>query len=430
MDIYCKIKTESDIVIKKGENMLEEYIDNLNLFYSASNIPFCVFDNTPRDIYRCPDIKGMECSAVTMGSFCERLKQLKSDKHLPVFFYSNFCFFAIIKLEKNINILLGPVVSMPMTFKEFCRYNESVIISEDMLHFYKISQKSPIMSLSRFIENILMFIKLMFNENIRKEEILTKKIETYKEYNKDDRKANSDKDNIFIIKRAADFQKMILHYMRSGNVFEIKKEFTETDFFYLLKLKLTTIEQLRQIYFGYIIICCINAMEMNVDIHKAEMILETYKSKEFFIKSVDELKAFLINISVDYCNEIDKVEKFKIESQIVKKCVQYINNNIQSRISLSELSEYCNVSMRTINRHFNECYGMSVAKYIMQKKLKETAFLLVNTDMSFSQISNHFSFSSQSHFNNAFKKQYLCTPQMYRDINRNKKNNIIKKYEF
>ena len=59
-------------------------------------------------------------------------------------------------------------------------------------------------------------------------------------------------------------------------------------------------------------------MEMNVDIHKAEMILETYKSKEFFIKSVDELKAFLINISVDYCNEIDKVEKFKIESQIVK----------------------------------------------------------------------------------------------------------------
>ena len=41
-------------------------------------------------------------------------------------------------------------------------------------------------------------------------------------------------------------------------------------------------------------------MEMNVDIHKAEMILETYKSKEFFIKSVDELKAFLTNISVDY----------------------------------------------------------------------------------------------------------------------------------
>ena len=42
------------------------------------------------------------------------------------------------------------------------------------------------------------------------------------------------------------------------------------------------------------------------------MILETYKSKEFFIKSVEELKAFLKNISVDYCNEIDKVEKFKI----------------------------------------------------------------------------------------------------------------------
>ncbi|MBU5478137.1 AraC family transcriptional regulator [Eubacterium sp. MSJ-13] len=393
--------------------MLEKYIEDLNLFYDATSIPFCVFDNTLKDLYRCPHMKDMECSAVTMKACCDRLAIVPLDKHLPVFSYSNFCFFAMLRLDKNINILFGPVISMPMTYREFDKYNKSVIIAEDMLHLYNVSQRGPLMSLSRFMNNILMFIKIMFNENIRMEDILTKEIEFCENDNGKEKHKSSDNAEI-LVKKASNFQKQIIYYMKKGNSSAIKKEFHDTDFFNYLALRPMTAEEMIQIFFSYIIICCVAVMESGVDTGKAVQIFDTYSSKGKIIKNVNELKAVCRNISIDYCNEIENLEKFDTESSVVRKCMHYIHNNIQSKISVNNLAEYCGVSARTISRHFEQYCDMSVAKYIMKLKLKEAAFLLADTDMKLSEISNQLSFSSQSHLNNAFKGEYSCTPQMYR----------------
>ena len=77
-----------------------------------------------------------------------------------------------------------------------------------------------------------------------------------------------------------------------------------------------------------------------------------------------------------------------------------------AKILVTDLARYCGICARSLERHFGEYYGMSVAKYIMQLKLKEASYLLANTDMSLADISNQLSFSSQSHLNNNFK---LCT---------------------
>lgn len=395
--------------------MLEKYLENLNLFYDATNIPFCVFDNTLKDLYRCPHMKDMGCSSVTMKACCKRLAIVPLDKHLPVFSYSNFCFFAMLRLDENINILFGPVISVPMTYKEFYKYNKSVITDEDMSHLYKVSQRGPLMSLSRFMNNILMFIKIMFNENVRMEEILTKEIEFCENDNSKEEYRSSDNAEI-LVKKASDFQKQIIYYMKKGNSSAIKKEFHDTDFFNYLALRPMTAEEMIQTFFSYIIICCVAVMESGVDTGKAVQIFDTYTSKGKLIKNVSELKAVCRNISIDYCNEIENLEKFDTESSVVRKCMHYIHNNIQSKISVNDLAGYCGVSARTVSRHFEEFYGLSVAKYIMKLKLKEAAFLLANTDMNLSEISNQLSFSSQSHLSNAFKKQYLCTPQVYRNM--------------
>lgn len=89
-----------------------------------------------------------------------------------------------------------------------------------------------------------------------------------------------------------------------------------------------------------------------------------------------------------------------------------------AKILVTDLAGYCGICARSLERHFGEYYGMSVAKYIIQLKLKEAAYLLANTDMSLADISNQLSFSSQSHLNNNFKKQYMCTLQVYRNKNK------------
>ena len=42
-----------------------------------------------------------------------------------------------------------------------------------------------------------------------------------------------------------------------------------------------------------------------------------------------------------------------------------------AKILVTDLAGYCGICARSLERHFGEYYGMSVAKYIMQLKLKE-----------------------------------------------------------
>lgn len=97
--------------------------------------------------------------------------------------------------------------------------------------------------------------------------------------------------------------------------------------------------------------------------------------------------------------------------------LQYIQEHIQTKISIDDIAHYCKVSKRTVLRHFSKYYDMSVSEYIMKVKLEEGAFLIKYSNMTFAEISNQLAFSSQSHFSVAFKKRYHYTPQQYRNRN-------------
>ena len=51
----------------------------------------------------------------------------------------------------------------------------------------------------------------------------------------------------------------------------------------------------------------------------------------------------------------------------------------------------------------------------MRCKLEEAKSLLTYSDKSLIEISNYLCFSSQSYFQNVFKKKYGMTPKQYRD---------------
>lgn len=57
---------------------------------------------------------------------------------------------------------------------------------------------------------------------------------------------------------------------------------------------------------------------------------------------------------------------------------------------------------------------MTLTRYILQEKMFEAQRMLEFTDESLLDIANLFSFSSQSHFQSAFKKITGETPMAYR----------------
>ncbi|WP_331491052.1 helix-turn-helix domain-containing protein [Schaedlerella arabinosiphila] len=55
-----------------------------------------------------------------------------------------------------------------------------------------------------------------------------------------------------------------------------------------------------------------------------------------------------------------------------------------------------------------------MSDFIMRRKLEEGKSLLAYSEKSISEISEYLCFSSQSYFQNVFKKKYHMTPYEYR----------------
>lgn len=63
---------------------------------------------------------------------------------------------------------------------------------------------------------------------------------------------------------------------------------------------------------------------------------------------------------------------------------------------------------------FHDELGITISHFVNRCKLEEAKSLLSHTEMTLSEISNYLCFSSQSYFQNLFKKKYGVTPNAYR----------------
>ena len=104
-----------------------------------------------------------------------------------------------------------------------------------------------------------------------------------------------------------------------------------------------------------------------------------------------------------------------MHSPHVRKCVCYINENICTKITVSELAKICGISTDYLSQIFKEEIGEKLSSYITRKKLEAAKSMLMQ-NKSNAEICKALCFSSQSYFITSFKKQYHLTPREYTKI--------------
>lgn len=92
--------------------------------------------------------------------------------------------------------------------------------------------------------------------------------------------------------------------------------------------------------------------------------------------------------------------------------LQYINTNLQKKLSISQICENCYISKSQLYREFQNTLGTSVHKYILQKRLI-AAKQYLREDNSPTVTSTLSGFKDYSSFYRAFKKEYGITPTEY-----------------
>lgn len=99
---------------------------------------------------------------------------------------------------------------------------------------------------------------------------------------------------------------------------------------------------------------------------------------------------------------------------------RYIDNHYKETLTLDQLAEEANVNKYYLAHAYKQAYGISPINYIIARRIQEGKHLLVETDLTLSQISGILGFSSASYFSQSFRKAEGISPIEYRKANMQK----------
>ncbi|WBL24230.1 helix-turn-helix domain-containing protein [Zunongwangia sp. HGR-M22] len=106
------------------------------------------------------------------------------------------------------------------------------------------------------------------------------------------------------------------------------------------------------------------------------------------------------------------------EVRSIRKAANYIEDHISKGPDLEELSRYAGLNKNKLQYGFQVLFDTSVHTYLKQTRLKMMKTLLLNTDLSISEISNRIGIKSYSYFSRIFKEKYELSPMEFRKLNR------------
>lgn len=100
-------------------------------------------------------------------------------------------------------------------------------------------------------------------------------------------------------------------------------------------------------------------------------------------------------------------------NHFLHRVLDYIEQNIDRDIKISELAQICNYNENYFSTYFKNCTGYTPQKYINRKKVEKALSLIITGDLTITQIADMLGFSSIHYFSRVFKKELGVSPSVY-----------------
>lgn len=147
-----------------------------------------------------------------------------------------------------------------------------------------------------------------------------------------------------------------------------------------------------------------------------------YSLSDFYIQKADrcttieDVAALHPDMCMDYAKRMRNMRKHKICSKPIAICVDYICDNLHTRITIKTLSELVNLNESYLSRLFKKEVGVTLSDYIQGKKIETAQNMLIYSEYSPSQIATVLAFPNQSYFTEVFHKRTGMTPKKYQEL--------------
>ena len=138
---------------------------------------------------------------------------------------------------------------------------------------------------------------------------------------------------------------------------------------------------------------------------QADPYLETREREELFVKQIVDAVEYSLKQSLPL-----------FLSGLTAGMVQ---REPQIRVSFEELSKQYLMNTTTLKSVFKAVYGMPIASYMKEYRMKSASNMLLHEDKSISEIAAAVGYKSQSKFTSAFRDIFQILPTAYQKLYRN-----------
>lgn len=333
----------------------------------------------------------------------------------PIDFYEEETFVVGIVNDENsdYSLVIGPVRFGEITESDIMsvvqKHNLPQILKDSICSFLA---DTPIMLTETFVEYLGMLYTIVNGKIIGANEIvkyLPRDIDTSQSVI---RKTINTQAGIHI---PSEYEETLIYCIKNGLINEIDN--LHYDQFKGRVGKLGP-SRLRSIKNSLIILnsmCIRAATQGGVERETACSIGELYAQKIEDCQTIGELAKLSPIIRHDYCQRVHNVKTPKIENILILRATKYVNDNLYKKVTAKEIAKFLGITPEYLSAKFKETLNKSVPDYINEQKINEAKKLLRFTDKSLVEISNMLAFSSQSYFQNQFKKIRKTTPAKYRE---------------
>ncbi|QPC48137.1 helix-turn-helix domain-containing protein [Mangrovibacillus cuniculi] len=95
----------------------------------------------------------------------------------------------------------------------------------------------------------------------------------------------------------------------------------------------------------------------------------------------------------------------------------YLQENINTKLTTSDLSNYLNLPSSTLYKKFINEFGVSPSVYVKQYKMNAATSLIRDSDASVKSIAKQLGFDDEFYFSRVFKNTYGVSPTLYKEQN-------------
>lgn len=134
------------------------------------------------------------------------------------------------------------------------------------------------------------------------------------------------------------------------------------------------------------------------------------------IRNSGEIEPLVRDILAFYADLVSEARVSGYSSQ-VSRAIRYIHSHLYDPLKVQDVAAYLPMDPSAFSRLFSEETGMAPSDYIESKKMDEAQRLLLQRDMTVSQVAEILGYCSCQPFSLRFKLCYQMTPREFRNAN-------------